>query len=87
MRGPTYQFCAAMPFSLIPTVFLETILNEVTHPLAEEAIQELTHLKSVQSLLTAHVVAIQRQTAVTVAGLTTLKDSGEPRALSSRVDR
>lgn len=68
-----------MPFSLVPTPFIETILNHSTHPQADQAIEELNRLRDVQCHLLTHYVAVQRQTQASGAGLQSLISEIKPK--------
>lgn len=61
-----------MPFSLVPTPIIESILNDSDHPQAAKAIEELNRLRDVQCHLVTHFVAVQRQTQASGAGLRSL---------------
>jgi len=69
-----------MPFSLVPTVFIEAVLNASTHPDADKAIEELRRLRAVQSHLMTHFAAVQRQTQASGAGLRDVVGDVQPRS-------
>jgi hypothetical protein len=58
-----------VPFSLMPTPFLELILNESDSPHVEHAINELHRLRAVQSHLLTHLEATKMQTDACISGV------------------
>ena len=66
-----------MPFCLVPTPFLETILNNDESPHADKAIEELRRLKEVNCHLAAHLIAVKQQTEASAASLQSIV--GRPR--------
>lgn len=58
-----------MPFSLVPTPFIEWILQTTDHPKADQAIAELNKLRDVHCHLLTHFVAVQNQTQASASGI------------------
>lgn len=58
-----------MPFSLVPTPFIEWILQTTDDPKADQAIAELNKLRDVHCHLLTHFVAVQNQTQSSASGL------------------
>lgn len=69
-----------MPFSLVPTAFIEAILNHSNHPNTDKAIEELNRMRAVQCHLVTHLMAVQRQTQASTAGLQSLISEVQPKA-------
>lgn len=61
-----------MPFSLVPTPFIEWILQTTDDPKADDAIAELNKLRDVHCHLLTHFVAVKNQTDSSAAGLKSL---------------
>ena len=58
-----------MPFSLVPTPFIEWILENTDDPKANQAIDELNKLRDVHCHLLTHFVAVQNQTQSSASGI------------------
>lgn len=67
-----------MPFSLIPTPFIEMILNDTEHPHAEQAIDELNRLRAVQCHLMTHLSSTKMQTDACISCVQPLLDGVQP---------
>ncbi len=67
-----------MPYSLIPTTFIELILNETDSPHAEQAIEELNRLRAAQCHLVTHLQATKMQTEACILGVQPLIESVQP---------
>lgn len=62
-----------MPFNLVPTPFLELMLDRRGDtPEAEKAIEELNRLREIQCHLVTHFLAVKRQTEASAASLDSL---------------
>jgi hypothetical protein len=58
-----------VPFSLVPTPFIECILQTTDDPKADQAIDELNKLRDVHCHLLTHFVAIKQQTEASASGI------------------
>ncbi|CAB4154486.1 hypothetical protein UFOVP653_5 [uncultured Caudovirales phage] len=68
----------AMPYSIIPTPFIELILNDTESPHAEQAIEELNRLRAVQCHLVTHLHATKLQTDACISVVEPLIESVQP---------
>lgn len=78
-----------MPFNLVPTPFLELMLDRsAANPEAEKAIEELNKMREIQCYLVTHFLAVKRQTEASAASLDSLINSvqagGDPPTHFSR---
>lgn len=65
-----------MPFNLVPTPFLELMLDRNSEKeAAKKAIEELNKLREIQCHLVTHFLAVKRQTEASAAGLDSLLNS------------
>ena len=68
-----------MPFSLVPTPVLESMLNEApATPTTGQAIAELNRLRDAHCHLLTHFVAVKQQTDASHAGLRLLLGEVQP---------
>lgn len=67
-----------MPYSLIPTTFIEMVLNETDSPHADKAIEELNRLRAVQCHLVTHLEVTKMQTEACITCVQPLLDSVQP---------
>jgi len=71
-----------MPFNLVPTPFLELMLDRAENEAAKKAIEELNKMREIQCHLVTHFLAVKRQTEASAAGLDSLlnvvKSGGDP---------
>jgi hypothetical protein len=68
----------AMPYSLIPTTFIELVLNETDSPHVEQAIEELNRLRAVQCHLVTHLETTKMQTDACISCVQPLLQSVQP---------
>lgn len=79
-----------MPGTVVPTPNLESVLEEVDHPLAVHAISEFKRLKDSHMQLATHFMAVKRQTDSTGACLRALllrPDGTQPEAATHLTGR
>ena len=74
-----------MPFSLVPTPFLEMMLENLdeSDTRAAKAIEELQRLRDVQCHLVTHLMAVKRQSEASAAGLQALLKDDDTAPLST----
>lgn len=61
-----------MPFNLVPTPFLELMLDRNKNEHADKAIEELNKMREIQCHLVTHFLAVRRQTEASAASLDSL---------------
>ncbi len=67
-----------MPYSLIPTTFIELVLNDTDSPHADKAIEELNRLRAVQCHLVTHLETTKMQTEACISCVQPLLQSVQP---------
>lgn len=67
-----------MPTSLVPTPFIEMILNNAAGPHAEQAIEELNRLRAVQCHLLTHLETTKMQTDACISCVRPLVEGIQP---------
>ena len=67
-----------MPYSLIPTPFIDLIINDTDHPHAEQAVEELNRLRAAQCHLVTYLQATKAQTDACTAGIQSLVEGVQP---------
>lgn len=67
-----------MSYSLIPTPFIERILNESDSPHVEQAIEELNRLRDAQCHLLTHLNITKMQTDACISCVQPLIESVQP---------